>query len=97
MAITEMEVKKVAKLARLGLPDTALAPYVDKLSSILDMVEQLSEIDTTGVEPMAHPLGLEQVQRLRADIVTEQNHREQYQAMAPETEKGLYLVPKVIE
>ncbi|MOA39014.1 aspartyl/glutamyl-tRNA amidotransferase subunit C [compost metagenome] len=55
----------------------------------------MQAVDTTGIEPLAHPL--EANQRLRADVVTESNHRDSYQAIAPSTEDGLYLVPKVIE
>ncbi|SEA49762.1 aspartyl/glutamyl-tRNA(Asn/Gln) amidotransferase subunit C [Thiothrix caldifontis] len=95
MAISEAEVKKVARLARLAVPDERLAAYTQNLCNILDLVDQLSAVDTTGVEPMAHPL--EMMQRLREDVVTETDHREKYQAVAPEVEDGLYLVPKVIE
>ena len=95
MAISEDEVKKVARLARLAVPEERLAAYTQSLSNILNLVDQLSAVDTTGVEPMAHPLDM--VQRLREDVVTETEHRAQYQAIAPEVEKGLYLVPKVIE
>jgi aspartyl-tRNA(Asn)/glutamyl-tRNA(Gln) amidotransferase subunit C len=95
MAISEAEVKKVARLARLAVPDERLEAYTQNLSNILKLVDQLSAIDTTGVEPMAHPLDM--VQRLRADVVTEIDHREKYQAIAPEVEDGLYLVPKVLE
>jgi aspartyl-tRNA(Asn)/glutamyl-tRNA(Gln) amidotransferase subunit C len=95
MAISEAEVKKVARLARLAVPDERLEAYTQNLSNILSLVDQLSAIDTTGVEPMAHPLDM--VQRLRADVVTEIDHREKYQAIAPEVEDGLYLVPKVLE
>ncbi|MGB3917659.1 Asp-tRNA(Asn)/Glu-tRNA(Gln) amidotransferase subunit GatC [Thiothrix litoralis] len=95
MAISEDEVKKVARLARLAVPEERLAAYTQSLSNILNLVDQLSAVDTTGVEPMAHPLDM--VQRLREDVVTETDHRAQYQAIAPEVEKGLYLVPKVIE
>jgi aspartyl-tRNA(Asn)/glutamyl-tRNA(Gln) amidotransferase subunit C len=95
MAISEAEVKKVARLARLAVPDERLEAYTQNLSNILNLVDQLSAIDTTGVEPMAHPLDM--VQRLRADVVTETDHREKYQAIAPEVEDGLYLVPKVLE
>ncbi len=95
MAISEVEVKKVARLARLAVPDERLAAYTQNLCNILDLVDQLSAVDTTGVEPMAHPL--EMMQRLRDDVVTEINHREKYQSVAPEVENGLYLVPKVIE
>ncbi|UOG92341.1 MAG: Asp-tRNA(Asn)/Glu-tRNA(Gln) amidotransferase subunit GatC [Candidatus Thiothrix sulfatifontis] len=95
MAISEAEVKKVARLARLAVPDDRLEAYTQNLSNILSLVDQLSAVDTTGVEPMAHPL--EMMQRLRDDVVTETDHREKYQAIAPEVEDGLYLVPKVIE
>ena len=95
MAISEDEVKKVARLARLAVPEERLAAYTQSLSNILNLVDQLSAVDTTGVEPMAHPLDM--VQRLRDDVVTETNHREQYQSVAPEVENGLYLVPKVLE
>ncbi len=95
MAISDVEVKKVARLARLAVPDERLAAYTQNLSNILSLVDQLSAVDTTGVEPMAHPL--EMMQRLRDDVVTETDHREKYQAIAPEVENGLYLVPKVIE
>lgn len=93
--ISEAEIQKVSHLARLAIPADQTDAYVSKLSSILDLVAQLSAIDTEGVEPMAHPL--DAVQRLREDVVTETNHREAYQAVAPEVEDGLYLVPKVIE
>ncbi|HPQ95349.1 MAG: Asp-tRNA(Asn)/Glu-tRNA(Gln) amidotransferase subunit GatC [Thiothrix sp.] len=95
MAITDSEVKKAAHLARLALADEQLEVYTRNLSSILALVDQLQAVDTTGVEPMAHPLDM--AQRLREDVVTETNQRDRYQAMAPEVENGLYLVPKVIE
>ncbi|MFZ1342702.1 Asp-tRNA(Asn)/Glu-tRNA(Gln) amidotransferase subunit GatC [Thiothrix eikelboomii] len=93
--ISEAEVQKVAHLARLAIPADKTASYVSKLSNILDLVAQLTAVNTTGVAPMAHPL--DAVQRLREDVVTETNQREAYQAVAPEVEDGLYLVPKVIE
>lgn len=95
MSISQQEIEKVAHLARLSIPNEHLDDYAQKLSGILDLVAQLQAVDTTGVEPMAHPL--DATQRLRDDMVTESNHRDQYQAIAPEVEKGLYLVPKVIE
>ncbi|MBU0654678.1 MAG: Asp-tRNA(Asn)/Glu-tRNA(Gln) amidotransferase subunit GatC [Gammaproteobacteria bacterium] len=95
MSISAEEVKKVAHLARLAVPEEQLEGYVRNLSNILNLVDQLSAVDTTGVEPMAHPLDM--MQRLREDVVTETNHREKYQSVAPEVENGLYLVPKVIE
>ncbi len=69
--------------------------YARNLTDILAFVEQLNSVDTTGVEPLAHPL--DATQRLRADEVTETNNREHFQKVAPETESGLYLVPQVIE
>jgi len=95
MSISQHEIEKVAHLARLNIPSEHLDDYAQKLSSILDLVTQLQAVDTTDVEPMAHPL--DATQRLRDDVVTESNHRDLYQAVAPEVEKGLYLVPKVIE
>lgn len=93
--ISKAEVQKVAHLARLAIPEDQTAAYVSKISSIIDLVAQLSAVNTEGVAPMAHPL--DSVQRLRNDVVTETNHREKYQTVAPEVEDGLYLVPRVIE
>ena len=69
--------------------------YTENLSSILNLVDEMQQIDTDGVEPLAHPL--DAVQRLRADEVTELNQRDKLQAVAPAVEEGLFLVPKVIE
>lgn len=85
----------IAHLARLALTEAEAGDCVTKLSRILDMVDQLQRVDTAGVEPMAHPLPM--VQRLRADEVTEPDHRDEYQRNAPRAEQGLYLVPRVIE
>ena len=93
--ISEAEVQKVAHLARLAIPEDQTTAYVSKISSIIDLVAQMSAVNTEGVEPMAHPL--DSVQRLREDVATETNHREAYQAVAPEVEDALYLVPKVLE
>ena len=95
MAVTEEDVMKVSRLARLAILEENVPVYAAKLSGIVDMVEQLNAVDTEGVEPMSNPL--DSVQRLREDVATESDHREHYQACAPEVEKGLYLVPKVIE
>ena len=95
MSLTAEDVNKIAHLARLGIDHQDIDAYTKDLSGILDLMTQMSELDTTGVEPMAHPL--DQVQRLRPDVVTESDHREQFQAIAPQVENGLYLVPKVIE
>ncbi|MGZ5050663.1 MAG: Asp-tRNA(Asn)/Glu-tRNA(Gln) amidotransferase subunit GatC [Methylobacter sp.] len=95
MSLTADEVKKIAHLARLGIEQQDVAAYAQDLSGMLDLMTQMGELNTDGVEPMAHPM--DQVQRLRADVVTEQDKREKFQAIAPQVEDGLYLVPKVIE
>ena len=88
-------VETIAKLAQLRLDETEVREYIASMSRVLDLVEQMDAVDTDGIEPMAHPL--EATQRLRSDEVTERNQREKFQAIAPATEQGLYLVPKVIE
>ena len=96
MSLTREQIASIAQLARLELKETEIAVYQQSLTSILDFVGELKRADTKGVEPMAHPLsGL--AQRLRPDVVTEQDAHERYQANAPKVEAGLYLVPKVIE
>ncbi|QKZ06735.1 MULTISPECIES: Asp-tRNA(Asn)/Glu-tRNA(Gln) amidotransferase subunit GatC [Pseudomonas] len=95
MALDRSDVEKIAHLARLGLTEADLPRTTDALNSILGLVDQMQAVDTSGIEPLAHPL--EASQRLRADQVTESNHREAYQAIAPAVENGLYLVPKVID
>lgn len=95
MALDTSDVAKIAHLARLAVSDGELDHFSTELSSILNLVEQMSSLDTTGVEPMAHPLHM--TQRLRPDQVTEANDRDRFQQIAPQTEDGLYLVPKVIE
>jgi len=95
MSLDKHEVERIAHLARLEIDPGAVPEYARNLSNILDLVEQLDAADTAGVEPMAHPLEVRQ--RLREDVVTETNQRERFQAIAPQVEDGLYLVPRVIE
>lgn len=95
MALDRTDVEKIAHLARLAVSEEETEILRGELSGILDLVEQLGAADTEGVLPMAHPLDMHQ--RLRADVVTEENRREDYQAVAPQTEDGLYLVPRVVE
>ena len=95
MALTERDVEKIARLARLRVTDAERTEVTARLGSILGMVDRLQAAATTGVEPMAHPL--DAVQPLREDRVTESNHRDDYQRIAPAVEHGLYLVPRVIE
>ncbi|MEE9492569.1 MAG: Asp-tRNA(Asn)/Glu-tRNA(Gln) amidotransferase subunit GatC [Gammaproteobacteria bacterium] len=89
------EITKIAHLARLGVDAKEHTAYAENLTRILDFVEQLNAVDTTGVTPLAHPFN--ESQRLRPDEVTETNQRDSFQQVAPEIEAGLYLVPKVIE
>ena len=96
MTLTRRDVENIAHLARLEITEAELPIYVGSLSAILEFVEQLSNVATEGVVPMAHPLE-GQTQPLREDTVTESDHRDAYQANAAAVEAGLYLVPKVIE
>ena len=95
MSLTSDDVKRVAKLARLGLTEAETTETLMQLNSILGLVDQMQQIDTNGVAPLAHPLELKQT--LRADAVTETNQREKFQAIAPQADAGLYLVPRVVE
>ena len=95
MTISRKDIEKVAVLARIRVDEEQVSALEQDLGNILDLVDQLSAADTDSVEPMAHPL--DAVQRLRPDDVTESNQRESFQAIAPATENGLYLVPRVIE
>lgn len=95
MSISKAEVLKVAHLARLAIPEQRLEGYTHTISDILDLVAQMNAVDTDDVLPLSNPL--DAVQWLRTDEVTETNHRELYQSVAPRVEDGLYLVPKVIE
>ncbi|RLA22374.1 MAG: Asp-tRNA(Asn)/Glu-tRNA(Gln) amidotransferase GatCAB subunit C [Gammaproteobacteria bacterium] len=95
MSLTADDVNKIAYLARLGIDTQDTESYAQDLSGMLDLVAQMSTVNTEGVTPMAHPL--DQIQRLRPDQVSETNQREAFQAIAPQVEAGLYLVPKVIE
>jgi aspartyl-tRNA(Asn)/glutamyl-tRNA(Gln) amidotransferase subunit C len=96
MSLTRAQVEGIARLARLKITDEQMPQYVDRLSRIIDFVEQLSAAQTDQVEPMAHPLA-DQLQRLRGDEVRETDQHEKYQRNAPSVAAGLYLVPKVIE
>ena len=95
MSLDKDQVRHIATLARLNLTDDEYAESVTKLSKIVDFVDQLSQADTEGVAPMAHPL--DAAQRLRPDVVTEPDERDEVQQNAPAVSDGFYLVPKVIE
>jgi len=95
MALSKRDVEYIAHLARLEVSDDEIADYVDKLSNIIDLVAQLGEVDTDGVQPMAHPLDMSQ--RMRPDEVTEVDQRSTFQANSEAVADGFYRVPKVIE
>jgi aspartyl-tRNA(Asn)/glutamyl-tRNA(Gln) amidotransferase subunit C len=95
MSLDNKEVSQIAYLSRLQVEESSLESITADLNNILDLVEQLSELDTDSVEPMAHPIKM--TQRLREDEVTETDQSESFQSIAPKTGKSHYLVPTVIE
>jgi aspartyl-tRNA(Asn)/glutamyl-tRNA(Gln) amidotransferase subunit C len=95
MSLTPEQVKQIAHLARLELPEAQLGAYAGQLSSIFELVDQLQAADVGDTAPMAHPLDM--AQRLRPDAVTETDRRDDFQAIAPAVQDGLYRVPRVIE
>ncbi|HCZ16570.1 MAG TPA: Asp-tRNA(Asn)/Glu-tRNA(Gln) amidotransferase GatCAB subunit C [Candidatus Accumulibacter sp.] len=98
MSLTLEQVHRVAHLARIEISETEAQSTLTHLNGIFSLIEEMQAVDTQGVEPMAHAQDL--AQRLRADHVNESDgldQRSAFQAIAPETEAGLYLVPKVIE
>lgn len=105
MSISEDQVRQVAHLARLGVNDAEVQEHSESLTKILDIIEQMSAIDTKAVTPMSHPIEFYHVDHhqekvtlpQREDVSTETNERESYQAIAPLAKHGLYLVPQVIE
>jgi aspartyl-tRNA(Asn)/glutamyl-tRNA(Gln) amidotransferase subunit C len=99
MALTPQDVSRIAHLARLELSDPEAAAMLTQLNGFFGIVEQMSAVDTTGVEPLYTPLSAVQdvSLRLREDRVSETNERERNQRSAPAVENGLFLVPKVIE
>lgn len=99
MSLTLSDVKRIANLAQLDLDEAHAEIALGELNGIFALAEQMQAIDTTGVAPLAQPLAavLALPLRLREDVVTETDRRDDYQAPAPKTQDGLYLVPKVIE
>ena len=95
MSLTPEQVKLIAHLARIEVSEAEALTTQGHLNGIFQLIEQMQAVDTRGVEPMAHAQDLSQ--RLREDAVSETDRCAAYQAVAPETEAGLYLVPKVIE
>jgi aspartyl-tRNA(Asn)/glutamyl-tRNA(Gln) amidotransferase subunit C len=95
MSLSLADVEKVARLARLAMNDQEIQAAQAQLSNIFGLIAEMQAVDTKGIEPMSHAQDV--AQRLREDKVTEPNQREAFQAIAPQVENGLYLVPQVIE
>ena len=95
MSIDLTDVENIAHLARLHLTEAEKKEAAGSMSNILELIDQMQLVDTDNVIPLAHPL--DSVQRLREDKITETNQRDEFQKIAPEIDKGLFLVPKVIE
>ena len=95
MSLTLEQVRRVAHLARIEISDAEAESTLGHLNGIFSLIEEMQAVDTRGVDPMAHAQDL--AQRLREDRVTEVDRRAAFQAVSPETEAGLFLVPKVIE
>ena len=95
MSLSAEDVKRIAKLARIRVNEAEVAAYQAQLNGIFGLIEEMQAVDSNGIEPMSHAQDL--FQRLRADVVSEPDRRAAFQAVAPQTENGLYLVPKVIE
>jgi aspartyl-tRNA(Asn)/glutamyl-tRNA(Gln) amidotransferase subunit C len=95
MSLSDDQVRRLARLARIAIRAKEFEPVLDRLNRVLGLVDEMRRVDTAGIEPMAHPL--DATQRLRPDAVIESDRRELYQSVAPAVEGGLYLVPKVIE
>ena len=89
------QIRAIAELARIAVAPGELAALQQELNAILAMVDEMRTVDTSGVEPMAHPQEIHQ--RMREDAVSEEDRRALFQSIAPQVEDGLYLVPKVIE
>ena len=99
MSLTALDIERIANLSRLELKPEEGARLLTQLNGFFDIVEQMRAVDTTGVEPLAHPVDMHAAQslRLREDNASEPNLREANQRSAPAVERGLFLVPKVIE
>jgi aspartyl-tRNA(Asn)/glutamyl-tRNA(Gln) amidotransferase subunit C len=99
MSLNSHDIDRIANLARLELQSAESQRMLGQINGFFDIVEQMRAVDTTGIEPLAHPVAAIQeiALRLREDIVSEPNQREANQRSAPAVERGLFLVPKVIE
>lgn len=95
MLLSPDDIRRVARLARIETSDEDEARLLLQMSGIFDLIGQMQAVDTSGIEPMSHAQDV--MQRLRDDVVSEEDRRELFQSVAPQTESGLYLVPQVIE
>lgn len=95
MEVTAEVVRNIAELAQLKVVEADIRILAKSMENILELAEQMQSIDTTGIEPVSNPL--DATQSLRPDVVTETNQRELFQSIAPATDDGLYLVPRVVE
>ena len=95
MNLTEADIKRIARLARIAVTQQETQTIRVELSNIFQLIETMQAVDTKGIVPMSHFQDM--AQRLREDRVTESNQRELFQSIAPQVDAGLYLVPKVIE
>jgi aspartyl-tRNA(Asn)/glutamyl-tRNA(Gln) amidotransferase subunit C len=99
MSLNSQDIDRIANLARLELQPAESQRMLGQINGFFDIVEQMRAVNTTGIEPLAHPVAAIQeiTLRLREDVVSEPNQREANQRSAPAVERGLFLVPKVIE
>ena len=95
MTLKSGDIRSIAHLARLHIDESTIEQYVSELSSILSLVDEMNQVDSSGILALANPL--DSTQRLRDDEVTESNDRDKFQAIAPDVASGLYRVPRVIE
>lgn len=95
MSLTDQDIKRIAELSRIAVNETEIADARAKLNNIFALIEKMQSVNTDGVEPMAHPQDVSL--RLREDEVTEPNRRDDFLALAPQAQDGMFLVPKVIE
>lgn len=95
MSLSNADVQKVARLARLAMSEAEITVARDQLSGIFDLIAEMQAVNTEGITPMSHAQDVSQ--RLRDDRVSETDQRELFQSVAPQVESGLYLVPQVIE
>jgi aspartyl-tRNA(Asn)/glutamyl-tRNA(Gln) amidotransferase subunit C len=95
MIIERHEIEKLATLSRISIDEKTITDVTERLSSVLDLVDQLQTADTDSVQGISRPFQVSQ--RLRADEITESNHRDEFQAIAPAMDNGLFIVPKMID